>query len=61
MNNRIEGANVDHAGFSNALLNSAEESVERQQGGDREIEKHGGEMRKCTSSTEKKIGRQKEW
>ena len=25
MNDRIEGANVDHVGFSNALLNSARE------------------------------------
>ena len=37
---RIEGANVDHACLSNALLNSAK-SLERQQGGDREIRKHG--------------------
>ena len=36
-NDGIEGANADHAGFSNALLNSAREVVERQQGGDRVI------------------------
>ena len=28
VNDRIEGANVDHADFSNALLNSARKSVE---------------------------------
>ena len=50
VNDRIEGANVDHAGFSNALLNSAREVCGETTGRRQRIEKHGGVMRKCSYS-----------
>ena len=47
VSDRIEGANVDHAGLSNALLNSAREVYgERKRRKQRETEKCGGGMSK---------------